>query len=144
MPVGAVTPVTIPVPAPTETPPLEVQELVPDASFSVTVLPVHTTLVPVMTAGNGFTVNTSVRKHPVDAMVLVISALPVAPVAVTIPVNEPILATGILSLLQVPERPDETSVSAGSPIHILVGVQGAGAGLMFIFNVVKQPVVVTL
>jgi hypothetical protein len=102
-------------------------------------------VVPVITAGNGFTVNNSVRKHPVDAMVLVIFAVPVPPVAVTIPVDEPTPATGMLSLDQVPTGPEpKVSVSAGSPIHILVGVHEAGAGLMFIFSVVKQPVVVTL
>ena len=65
--VPVATPVTIPVVAPTvavavllllQPPPVV-------ASLSVVVAPMHTTAVPVITPGNGFTVTAAVIVHPV-------------------------------------------------------------------------------
>jgi hypothetical protein len=73
----------------------------PEISLKVVVRPTQTELVPVIAAGKGFTTRFRLTEQPVEVNVKVIVALP-AVTAVKNPVDEPIVATPVALLDQVP------------------------------------------
>jgi hypothetical protein len=104
--------------------------------LSVVVAPVQTVLLPVMAAGNAFTVTTAVRVQPLvpkQVMVAVPAATPV-----TVPDDEPMVATAVLLLLHVAPRLVVLNVVV-DPAHILnVPAMALGAGCTVTTTVVKH------
>jgi hypothetical protein len=72
----------------------------PVVLLSVVLLPTHTVDEPVIAAGSGLTVTTSVAKHPVDTVYVIVDVP--KPTLVTIPDEVPTVATVRSLLLQVP------------------------------------------
>ncbi len=104
MGIPAATPVTIPLPEPTvANVVLLLLQVPPPASLKVTVAPAHTTPVPVIPAGRGFTVTTLIAVAMPQILVAVyfIVSVPV-PAAVTTPVEEPIVAVVGVTEVQTP------------------------------------------
>lgn len=130
----AVTPVTIPVPDTTVAiPVLLLLQLTPvEVVDNVIVLPTHTSVGPVIEAGSGLTVTIVVEVQPVPIDVVIV-AVP-ADCPVTIPVNEPTVATVTSLLLQLPPELVEVSVVV-CPTHT-VAVPVMAPGPEFIVTIV--------
>lgn len=94
----------------TQLPPDEVVESVVEA-------PTHTTAVPVIAAGNAFTVTTTVLKHPVVVFSTDIVAVPALTPATT-PEEEPTAATDVLLLVQYVPLVELSTVF--TPTHVEV------------------------
>ena len=73
----------------------------PVTSISVVVKPIHTLAVPVMAPGMGFTVMVFVVLQPVGSK-YVITGVDVPDTPVTMPVAEPMVASVVIELLQMP------------------------------------------
>jgi hypothetical protein len=109
------------------------------ASVSTVVLPTHTEVTPVIADGLGFTVTVVVVSQPVGK-VYVIVAVP-GDLPVTNPVPEPIVATAVLLLAQVPPPASNKLVvwpthTTGKPTII------EGNGLTVNVTVAAQPEIV--
>jgi hypothetical protein len=104
----------------------------------VVVVPTQVTAVPEMAAGSGFTVSIAVRVQPVP-MVYVIIELP-EDTAVAIPDEEPMVATDVVPLAQVPPAGVLVNV-VELPSHIDKDPDNVdGNGFTVIVVVVRQPV----
>jgi hypothetical protein len=128
--VPTVTPVTIPVDEPmVATDVLLLLHVPPPVALdNVVVAPTQTDNVPVIAAGNEFTVTTLVAAHPVTGSVYDIVDVP-AVIPETTPVPEPTVATVIVVLLHVPPLVALLN-DVVDPAHTdAVPVTGAGNGL---------------
>ena len=136
--VPALTPVAVPVADPiVATAVALLLQVPPPASLNAVVALTHTDLVPVMEDGSAFTVNTAAAVQPVG-IVYVMAVVP-ADTPVTTPVPDPIVATAVLLLVQVPP-PASLSVVV-SPAHtFVVPLIAAGSGFTDAAKVVLQPV----
>lgn len=125
-------PVTTPEVGSTEAVPGEALDHDPPAGvlFSVVVLPRHTSALPVILPGNGYTVTVVVAKHkPTVYVIVAVLAVPTAP-PVTTPIDDTEAVDGAL-LLQIPPglRLDNAVVE---PAHTVgVPVIGNTAALTF-------------
>ena len=132
-------PVTTPVEEPTVDMVPEVLQVPPVlSSVSVVVSPRHTTGMPVIEAGNGFTVIVEVVTQPVVVIYLIVVVPLVMPVVM--PVADPIAAVPTLSLSQVPPVVASCNVMS-VPTHTLkspVIDGGGGSTVTVVFT--AQPV----
>jgi hypothetical protein len=134
------TPVTEPEPEPiVATPGVPLIQVPPPPSVNVTEDPTHTLPGPEIDDGNIFTVSIAVLIQPVGR-VYVIVVLPAIPV-VTVPDDDPIVATLVLLLVQVPPVIASVNVVVAPPAHKL-SVPPITAGSGFTVNGVDtwQPV----
>lgn len=111
----------------------------PPVTFvSVVVSPEHIVVLPVIAAGNGFTVMPIVRKHPVPIVYVIVAGPPGAP-----PYTVPILSTdAITTLVVVHVPPVVPSVKLiVDPTQTAVGpIIGTGNGFTVTTVEVKHPV----
>jgi len=137
--VPVATPLTVPVEEPiVATPVLLLLHVPPDVvELSVVLLPAQMLVVPVIEAGVLFTVNVEVAiQLPI---LYVIVAVP-APAPVAVPVDEPIVATPVLLLLQVPPLTELVSVELPPTQTDIVPPIDAGELFTVITVDVKHPV----
>jgi hypothetical protein len=138
--IPASNPVTIPVPDPTLAVAgsllLHVPPLVKSAS--VTVLPTHSEVPPVIPAGAAFTVIALYIRQPVPSEYVIVT-VPAA-IPLTIPLSEPMVATAILLLLHAPPPTPSLSIVV-PPTHTFDDpLIAGGAVLTFTVVVIAQPV----
>jgi len=86
-----------------------------DRSLNTLVFPAHTFVVPVITAGSGFTVSTLVARQ-VPNVYVIVGAVPPDATPVTIPDVEPTVACNGSLLVHVPPEGEELSVVV-APTH---------------------------
>ena len=107
---------------------------------SVTELPVHTLLGPVIAAGSGFTVTAAVVLQPVGSVYITV-VVPVNTPA-NIPVVEPIVAMAVLPESHVPPPVVVVSVVEPAGHTCMVPVMDVGSGFTVNVAVAAQPVIV--
>ena len=114
---------------------------VPDgvASVKVVVKPAHTTSIPLIEPGNGFTVTTTAVKQPVGNLYVMI-AVPEVPVPVTNPLVKPTPAVPDALLLQVPNGVASLNWVVSPEQTLSVPVIAAGNGLTVTTAVITQDV----
>jgi hypothetical protein len=125
-----VIPVTIPVEEPTLTvpePAVALHEPPVVTSASVVFNPSHTVAVPVIADGSGVTVTTTVVRHPVGKVYVMVTGPEVVP-PVTIPDEVPTVAIERLPLLQIPPAVALLSVVVSPGHTVRVPVIAAGSG----------------
>jgi len=139
-----VTPITIPDEEPTVATVVVLLVQWPPVVASVNVVEAvpHTWNVPAIDAGAGtvFTDKSAVVLQPVGNLYVIVVVPLITPV--TIPVEEPTVATEVVLLVQVP--PGEASVSATVAPSQIAAIAPITAGIAFTVNVcfAEQPVVV--
>ena len=135
-------PVTIPADPIVARPVLLLLHVPPPASVNVVFAPTHTTFVPLIADGNEFTVIVSVVAQPVGSIYEITEVPAVSPD--TEPEPEPIVATAVLLLVQVPS--DVISLNKVPPVTHAVGVPVivAGLGLTVIVAVAIQPAILNV
>ena len=113
----------------------------PVASDNVVVPPTHTLVVPVIVAGNGFTVTTALVAQPVPLSVNVMVAVAGLVLPVTTPVTSPVVAPTVA----IPVAPEVHVPPASvnpvvAPWHMArVPVIADGNGFIVIVFVAEQP-----
>jgi len=98
-----------------------------DVLLSVVVAPTHTTAVPVMEAGRGLTVKPVVVLHPVGSVYVIVTLPETRPL--TMPLDDPIVATDGLLLVHVPPVLPSVKVTDEPAQTLLKPDIAAGAGL---------------
>ena len=110
----------------------------PVASDNAVIAPAQTRGIPVMLAGNGFTVTTRVLKQPVVESLYVMVVVPAETPVIT-PVPE-IVATVVVLLVQVPLIVASLTVEVDDTHTLAAPDIGAGTSLTVIVNILKHPV----
>src|SRR4051812_36472096 len=88
------------------------------------VVPTHMPVAPTIADGNGWTVTVALVWHPVGSVYFTVAVPAVTPSAIPLP--DPIIATDVLPLLQVPPLRASLNVVA-NPVHaFLFPAIGAG------------------
>jgi len=113
----------------------------PETSVKVAEVPIHTGEFPIMVAGNAFTETIVTAVHPVEVRVKVIMAVPEA-TPVTIPVEEPIAATPVALLFQVPLPDGSVKVEVDAWHKVVAPVMANGKEFTVTVVVLAHPVVV--
>jgi hypothetical protein len=109
--------------------------------FKVVVKLVQTCVVPVIAVGFGFTVTVAVFIQPVALRLYVITEVAgPAPTAVTVPEEEPMVATPVAELDQVPPGVASLSVDINPEQTASVPPIAAGFGFTVTGVVLKHPV----
>jgi hypothetical protein len=132
-------PVTTPVPATTDALVLTVLHAPPvGVPVSVVVEFSHTSIVPVIVPGNGFTNTGAVATQPVDSMYVMMLVPEATPV--TTPVDDTTVATAVVPLLHVPPVVVLFSVVVIPTQTFVTPVMFAGNGFTVTSAVFVQPV----